>query len=98
MTAKKTPPKRREYSDDFRADAVRLALSKPANIAQTARDLGIGDSLLRNWIRKARQEKSGGITEDERAELARLRREVRRLKEEREILKKATAFFVKEGR
>lgn len=51
-----------------------------------------------NWIRKARQEGSGGISEDERTELARLRREVRRLKEEREILTKATAFFAKEGR
>lgn len=98
MTPKKPARQRRKYTPEFRADAVRLATQPSANIAQTARDLGIGDSLLRSWIRKSREPESGGITEDERAELGRLRRENRRLLEEREILKKVTAFFAKEGR
>ena len=98
MTKKKSIPARRTYTPEFRTDAVRLATASGANIAQTARDLGIGDSLLRSWIRAARERASGGLSSDERAELAKLRREVRRLKEEREILKKATAFFAKEQR
>lgn len=65
---------------------------------RTSRRRRAGDTLLRNWIRAARKQAAGGLSGDERAELARLRREVRRLKEEREILKKATAFFAKEQR
>ena len=98
MTKKKKMPARRSYTAEFKADAVRLATAPGANIAQTARDLGIGDTLLRNWIRTARKSAGGGLSSDERAELARLRRENRRLKEEREILKKAAAFFAKEQR
>jgi transposase len=97
MTKKKIPA-RRSYTPEFKADAVRLATAPGANIAQTARDLGIGDTLLRNWIRAVREQAAGGLSSDERAELARLRRENRQLKEEREILKKATAFFAKEQR
>ena len=85
MTKKKIPA-RRSYTPEFKADAMRLTTAPGANIAQTARDLGIGDTLLRNWIRVAREQAAGGLSSDERAELARLRREVRRLKEEREIL------------
>lgn len=89
---------RRKYTKEFKTDAIRMATASGANIAQAARDLGNGDSLLRSWIRTFRERDAGGLTEDERAELARLRRENRRLKEEREILKKATAFFAKEQR
>lgn len=88
---------RRKFSPEFKADAVRLATAPGTTIAQTARDLGIGDTLLRNWIRAARHQ-SNELTSDERTELAALRRENRRLKEEREILKKAAAFFAKEQR
>ena len=98
MTKKKSVPARRSYNAEFKADAVRLATVPGTNIAQTARDLGIGDTLLRNWIRATRGRASGGLSVDERTELAQLRRENRRLKEEREILKKATAFFAKEHR
>ncbi len=97
-TKKKTRAPRRKFSAEFKADAVRMATEPGANIAQTARDLGLGDKVLRSWIKAHRERDAGGLSSDERAELARLRREVRRLKEEREILKKATAFFVKESR
>ncbi len=93
-----TKKPRRQYTDEFRADAVRMAAAEHANIAQTARDLGLADSLLRKWIKASRTEPASGLSGDERAELAHLRREVRRLNEEREILKKATAFFAKEQR
>ena len=88
---------RRKFTVEFRADAVRLATSSQTSIAQTARDLGIGDTLLRVWIAAARAPEKT-LTPDERTELATLRREVRRLKEEREILKKAAAFFAREQR
>lgn len=96
MTKKKSP--RRKYTPEFKSEAVRMATAPGANIAQTARDLGVGDSLMRTWIKKAKNDADGGLAPDERAELARLRRRVRRLEEEREILKKATAFFAKEQR
>ena len=82
---------RRKFTVEFRADAVRLATSSQTSIAQTARDLGIGDTLLRVWIAAARAPEKT-LTPDERTELATLRREVRRLKEEREILKKAAVY------
>jgi transposase-like protein len=88
---------RRTFTPEFKADAVRLATAPGTSIAQTARDLGLADSLLRSWIKEVRQP-SSGLTQDERSELAALRRENRRLKEEREILKKAAAFFAKEQR
>jgi transposase len=88
---------RRQFTAEFRADAVRLATTSQTSIAQTARDLGIGDTLLRVWIAAARAPEKT-LTPDERTELATLRREVRRLKEEREILKKAAAFFAREQR
>ena len=98
MTDTTTPSRaRRKYTPEFKADAVRLATGGTTTIAQTARDLGIGDNLLRTWISAAREPQQG-LTADERTELATLRREVRRLKEEREILKKAAAFFAKEQR
>ena len=93
-----TKKPRRQFTDEFKADAVRMATAERANIAQTARDLGLADSLLRSWIKAERAGITGALSEDERSELARLRRENRRLKEEREILKKATAFFAKEQR
>ena len=82
---------RRQFTAEFKADAVRLATTNQTSIAQTARDLGIGDTLLRVWIAAARAPEKT-LTPDERTELATLRREVRRLKEEREILKKAAVY------
>ena len=93
---------RQGYDDEFRREAVRLAESGTMPIAEVARQLGINTETLRNWRRKARE---GGGAEVERAtvpsleeENRRLRRENTRLIEEREILKKATAFFAKDAR
>lgn len=88
---------------EFRKEAVRLALTSPQPIAKTARDLGIKESTLYSWVSSAK-DKSPVISDSEGnqtnlvEELNRLRKENVRLKEEREILKKATAFFAKEAK
>src|SRR5690554_1009738 len=93
---------RTRFTKEFKADAVRLALSESIPTAQVARDLGIRPNALYNWVAKHRAEHADesrdAISDNERDELRRLRRENRILKEEREILKKAAAFFAKESR
>lgn len=96
MTSSSRPRRpRRVFSPEFKADAVRLATSPGMSIAQAARDLDVGQAALRSWIKASRTPKCT-LVEDERSELIALRREVQRLKMEREILKKAAAFFAKE--
>ena len=87
-----------KYSPEFRADAVRLALGSRQSIRGTARDLGISTSTLRYWIDASRPPAPppAPLEKDEREELVRLRRRVRTLEEEREILKEAAAFFARE--
>lgn len=91
----KTPP----YSLEFRAEAVRLLRRGDRSIPELARDLGCSPQSLRNW--RARVDidegRAAGLTSEEREELKRLRRELRVVTEEREILKKAAAFFAKDG-
>lgn len=87
------------YSQEFRRRAVGLLESSGKSVPVLARELGVSPQTLRNWrgqteIDQGRQE---GLTSDERDELRRLRRENRTLREEREILKKAAAFFAREG-
>ena len=91
-------PHRTPYPPEFRAEAVRLVQAGDARIAQVARDLGVNAETLRQWVRQADVDagRHDGLTTAARAELARLRRENRILKEEREILRKAAAFFAKE--
>ena len=97
------PSKRRErrhYTDEFRAGAVRLVLDEGKTCGQVARDLDLTQSALRIWVERARADRTKGktgLTTEEREELARLRKENRELKMEREILKKAAAFFAKEN-
>ena len=91
--------KRRAYTAEFKAGAVRLVLDEGKTVAAVARDLGLTASSLSIWVERARADRSGGKTgliTDERAELVRLRKEVRQLEMERAILKKAAAFFAKE--
>ena len=90
---------RRRFTKEFKADAVALVLDGDRSIASVARDLGIGESNLGNWVRQARIDRGDkpGLTTTERAELARLRRENARLRMERDLLKRATAFWVKES-
>ena len=87
------------YPPEFRADAVRLVRSSDRSIPQIADELGISGQTLRNWVKEADVDRgaSEGLTSDEKEELRRLRRDVKRLRMEREILKKAAAFFANEG-
>jgi transposase len=93
--------KRRQFTKEFRAEAVRLVLEQKQSITEAAQDLGIWPSCLARWIEQAKADRGDGkpgvLTTEERAELAQLRRENRTLRMEREILKKATAFFAKEN-
>jgi transposase len=91
---------RRQYTDEFKAGAVRLVLEEGKKVAEVARDLDLTPSALGGWVKRARADQSGGktgITTDERAELAAMRKELRVVKMERDILKKAVAFFAKEN-
>jgi len=90
---------RRQFTDEFKAGAVRLVLDEGKTVAQVARDLDLTASALAGWVKQARADRDGGksgLTTEERAELAQLRRENRQLRVERDILKKAAAFFAKE--
>ena len=89
--------RRSNYPEEFRREAVRLVLTTDKSAAQVARDLGVSDKTLGNWVR-AEQDKAkpGALSEDERLELKRLRKENSELKIEREILRKAAAYFAKE--
>ena len=91
----KTPP----YTLEFRQEAVRLLRSSDRTVPQLARELGCSPQSLRNWSRQIDVEegKAVDLTSDERDELRRLRRELRTVTEEREILKKAAAFFARES-
>lgn len=92
------PKSRPPYPEEFRAEAVKLYQTSGKSLQQIATDLGVTANSLREWVRRSevKQGKRAGLTQDEREELARLRRENRILKEEREILRKAAAFFAKE--
>lgn len=83
------------YSPEFRAEAVRLVRTSTDSIPTIARELGISHWTLRDWVKAMQPQSEVPLTDDERRELKRLRRENRVLREEREILKKATAFFAK---
>jgi transposase len=91
--------KRRTYTAEQKADAVRL-VKAAGSYAQVARDLGIDRTVIRAWFVQAQVDAGEGppetLTTEEKAELARLRRENRRLRMERDFLKKATAFFARE--
>ena len=87
------------YPEEFKAEAVQLIRSFPEkSIRQLAYELGISDQTLRNWLKQAQIDRGEreGLSTEEREELRKLRRENRILREEREILKKAAAFFAKE--
>lgn len=93
--------KRRQHTGEFRAGAVRLVVEEGKAVADVARDLDIHRSLLSTWVRQAKIDSgkgpSGALTTSEREEMAQLRKEVRTLRMERELLKKAAAFFAKEN-
>ena len=87
------------YSDEFRRDAVRIATTSGLTRPKVASDLGIGLSTLNKWVRKHQDDDlMSGPHEDVEKENARPRKEVRLLREEREVLKKATIFFAGQNR
>ena len=93
------PSSRPPYSPEFRRQAVELVRSSGQSIPQIADELGVSPQSLRNWVKQGQLdsgERRDGLTSDEREELRRLRRENRRLTQEREILKAAAAFFARE--
>lgn len=89
---------RRKFTRQFKEEAVKLVTEQHYNTSEAARNLGIGANLLRRWKRELEDEAAGTrLSPDEREELVRLRREVKTLRQEREILKKAAAFFARES-
>jgi transposase len=93
-----TPRARRSFSAQFKAETVELVRSSGKTIGQVCRDLDLTETAVRRWVQQAEIDagKRPGLSTAERAELAELRRENRVLREEREILKKAAAFFARE--
>ena len=89
--------KHRRFSREFKAEAVRLVTETNAPLSQLARELGVTPKSLRDWVVAARPAPREPLTEDERSELHRLRRELRRAEMERDILQKATAFFARQS-
>ena len=101
MSDTKRKRSRRSFTDEFKAGAVRLVLEEGKTVGAAARDLDLTESSLRNWVEQARADRTKGktgLTTAEREELGRLRKELRVAQEERDILKKATAFFAKQSR
>jgi transposase-like protein len=84
---------RRKFSPEFKAEAVQMVHDSRGKIAQVARELNIHDSSLGNWVRRAEEEAAGAPTAQERAEIRDLKRELERVRRERDILGKAVAYF-----
>ena len=90
---------KKKYSLEFKQEAVKLVTEQGYKVSEAARNLGIRSNMLGRWKRELEEETNGSqLKSDEKAELHRLREENRRLKMEREILKKAAAFFANESK
>jgi transposase len=99
-TMGRTKRPRRSFTKEFKAEVVALVRQPGNTAASVARDLDLTETAVRDWVKQADIDDGGrdGLTSGERAELAQLRKEVRVLREERDILKRATAFFARETR
>lgn len=103
MSKTQMPKKhRRKFTSEFKDNAVRIVHESGKSMCSVADDLGVAESVLRAWVHndedKAKGKEKDGLTHREREELNKLRRETKRLRMEREILKKAAAFFARENR
>lgn len=89
---------RRQFTEEFKAEAVTLVRTSGKTLPQVARDLDLTESALRNWVERAQQQRDTGpgVTDAERQELVQLRKEIRVLRMERDLLKKWAVFFAKE--
>jgi transposase len=96
----KRPRPRRSFTKEFKADIVERCRRGDRSIGQVAKDFDLTETAVREWVRQDEIDNGqrDGVTSDEQRELAELRRENRRLREDVEILKRATAFFAKETR
>ena len=92
MSASNRKP-RRKFTDEFKAEAVAAVAENGGNISGTARELNVHEGSLRNWVVKAAEEAEGAPSAAERAEIKALKKELERVKRERDILGKATAYF-----
>ncbi|HEX2737374.1 MAG TPA: transposase [Acidimicrobiia bacterium] len=90
---------RRSFTDEFKRDAVALVIDEGRRVIDVAGALGVGEGTLGNWVRQARVDRGerAGVTTSEKTELVELRKENARLRMERDLLKRATAFWVKES-
>jgi transposase len=98
---KKKPRPRRSFTAEFKAEIVELCQRGDRSVGQVAKDFDLTETAVREWLKQAERDAGtgdGGLTTSEKEELAQLRRENRRLREDVEILKRATAFFAKETR
>ncbi|KKZ18230.1 transposase [Serratia marcescens] len=86
---------KRKFTPDFKKEAVALVTKQGYTAARAAASLGISDKTLHTWVTLARNQSDGVLSDDERTELKRLRKENKELRLEKEILKKASAFFAK---
>ena len=86
----------RPYPKEFREGALALVRQGDRSIPEIARELSIAESCLRNWVKRDQLDRDDGLTTAEREELKRLRRENARLRQEKEILRKAAAFFARD--
>ena len=96
------PRRRRSFTPEFKAEIVDLCRQGDRSVGQVAKDFDLTETAVREWVKQAERDagtrQDGGLTTAERRELAELRRENRRLREDVEILKRATAFFAQETR
>lgn len=94
--------KRRHFAPEYKAEVVRLVRTSGKSVGQVAKELDLTETAVRAWVKQLgideKRDPRGALTTEERAELARLRRELKTVSQERDFLRKAAAFFARSGR